>query len=49
MLRNGIPNKITSLTLTLTSAVRATFTYVPAANHDPESDSNGTAVTVRKR
>jgi PKD repeat protein len=47
--RTGLANKTNSATLTVTSAVRATFTYALAANHDPESDSNGTSIIIRRR
>ncbi len=33
---------------TVSSATRAGFTYESAANHDPDGDSNGTAIIVRR-
>jgi PKD repeat protein len=42
----GIPKKTGSVTFTITNVARATFVYEPAANHDPDGDSNGSTVGV---
>jgi hypothetical protein len=35
------------VTFTVTNVVRAGYIYQVFANHDPESDSNGTTITVK--
>jgi subtilisin family serine protease len=35
-----------SITLSVTNLSRAGYSYAPGSNHDPESDSNGTSITV---
>ena len=45
---SAIPAKLSSVTLTLTNVSHAQYDYQAAANHDPDGDSNGTMVTVRK-
>jgi hypothetical protein len=42
----NIPKKKGSVTLTVTGVSLATFTYQLSDNHDPDSDSTGTAITV---
>lgn len=37
-----------ALTATVTSLAKSAYTYNAASNHDPESDSNGTAITVSR-
>ena len=44
----NIGNKKASATLTITAVSHANFSYAAASNHDPETDSNGTAITVPK-
>jgi PKD repeat protein len=46
--RSGIPKSTGSVTLTVTNVALATFVYKPANNHDPDGDSNGSAITVTK-
>jgi PKD repeat protein len=46
--RSGIPKKTHSVTFTVTNVELQTFEYTAAANHDPDGDSNGTAVTVSR-
>jgi hypothetical protein len=36
------------VTLTITSVSHATLTYDAGANHDPDSESNGTSITVTR-
>jgi subtilisin family serine protease len=43
-----IANSQTSVNWTVTSVTRSGLTYDPAANRDPDGDSNGTTITVRK-
>lgn len=42
------PQNKSSVTFTISNISHATLTYDPAANNDPDGDSNGTAITVRK-
>jgi PKD repeat protein len=42
----GIPKKVSSVVFTVTDVSHATLTYWPADNHDPDSDSDGTQITV---
>ena len=44
--KNNIKGNITSTTLTVSSLTLAGNTYNAGANHDPDGDSNGTAITV---
>ncbi|HEY0734962.1 MAG TPA: S8 family serine peptidase [Herpetosiphonaceae bacterium] len=37
-----------STTFTVTNVSQSSYTYQSSSNHDPESDSNGTAITVTK-
>jgi Tol biopolymer transport system component len=46
--RSGILKKTNSVSFTVTNVSRATFVYEPAANHDPDGDSNGTTVSVSR-
>jgi hypothetical protein len=46
--RVGLAKKTGSATFTVTAVTHATRIYQPGANHDPDGDSNGTAVTVLK-
>ncbi|HYU35248.1 MAG TPA: S8 family peptidase [Thermoanaerobaculia bacterium] len=44
----NIANSKTSVTFTVTSAALAGSTYSATANHDPESDSNGSRIIVNR-
>jgi large repetitive protein len=46
--KTAIPNKTHTATFTVTGVTHATRTYDAAANHDPDGDSNGTAITVTR-
>jgi serine protease AprX len=46
--KTGLSTKKTSVTFTVTGVVRAPLTYQSSANHDPDGDSNGTAIAVSK-
>jgi hypothetical protein len=37
---------VTSVTFTVDGVTLAGYSYAPAANHDPDGDSDGTAITV---
>ncbi len=37
---------VASVTFTVTNVTRSGGTYTPAANHDPDGDSNGTAIVI---
>jgi serine protease AprX len=39
---------ISSLTFTVTSVTKTGQTYAPGSNHDPDGDSNGTAIVVNR-
>jgi hypothetical protein len=43
-----IRNNFGSVTFDITSIVDSTFPYSPAANHDPDGDSDGTNLLVLK-
>ena len=43
-----LANPLTSVTFTVTGMTYPTGAYVPAANHDPDGDSNGTAIVVTR-
>lgn len=45
---SGIPKTTGSVTFTVGNLTHATLPYVPASNHDPDGDSNGTSITVSK-
>jgi PKD repeat protein len=47
--RSGMLKKTNSVTFTVTNVARAGFGYEPAANHDPDGDSNGTTVSVSRQ
>ena len=44
----SLAKRIGSVTFTITSVTGANLTYDPSANHDPDTDSNGTSITVNK-
>jgi hypothetical protein len=44
----SIPRATASVTFTVTNLASSGFAYAPAANHDPDGDSNGTSITVSK-
>jgi hypothetical protein len=37
---------VSGVTFTVISATRSGWTYIPAANHDPDGDSTGTAIVI---
>jgi hypothetical protein len=37
------------MTLEVLGAAHTTFLYAPAANHDPDGSSNGTAITISRQ
>ena len=44
----GIPKRTSSVLFSVSGATHSSLTYSSAANHDPDGDSNGTAITVLK-
>jgi PKD repeat protein len=44
--RTGILAEVGSVVLTVEGVSHATLSYDPAANHDPDGDSNGTSITI---
>ncbi len=46
--KSGLRNNVNSVRLTVTNLVKTGATYNAAANTDPDSDSNGTFITVSK-
>jgi hypothetical protein len=44
----NIAKKSTSVTFNVTGAVRSAYVYQATNNHDPEGDSNGTAIPVAR-
>jgi PKD repeat protein len=44
----SIPKRNSSALFSVTGVGHASLTYAPAANHDPDGDSNGTSITVLK-
>ena len=44
----NLPNTLLSMGFTVTKLARSGTVYVPALNGDPESDSNGTTITIYK-
>jgi hypothetical protein len=48
MSQSEIPMKTARVTFAVVNVTHATLTYKPAANHDANCDSNGTAISVTK-
>jgi hypothetical protein len=46
--KTSIPKNKSSVTFTVTNVTHSTMTYNPAANSDPDGDSNGTTIIVSK-
>jgi len=46
--QSGIKKKDGSAVFTIDSVTHASLSYLSASNHDPDGDSNGTAITVLK-
>ncbi|HEX6288617.1 MAG TPA: S8 family serine peptidase [Herpetosiphonaceae bacterium] len=44
----NISTKNASATFTVTNVTQASYTYQSSSNHDPDGDSNGTAITVAR-
>lgn len=47
--RPNISNSVPSVTFNVTSVTKPPLTYFPASNHDPDGDSGGGGITVRRR
>ena len=46
--RGATPPKMSSVSFTVTGATHSSFVFSPGANHDPDSDSNGTTIVIRR-
>jgi Tol biopolymer transport system component len=46
--RGGMPRKMSSASFTVTGAAHSSFVFSPGANHDPDRDSNGTTIVIRR-
>jgi hypothetical protein len=46
--KSRIPNTTTIVTFSISSLSKSGYTYTSGSNHDPESDSNGTSITIIK-
>jgi hypothetical protein len=46
VVRATVPDRIASLTFTVTSVSKSGFAYNPGANHDPDDDSDGRVIVV---
>ena len=46
--KTNIRNSVSSVTFSVTNVTGGSLTYTPAANHDPDGDSNGTTIIVNK-
>ena len=46
--RGATPPKMSSVRFTVTGATHSSFVFSPGANHDPDGDSNGTTIVVRR-
>jgi hypothetical protein len=46
--KSNIPSTTSSVKFTVTSLTKSGVTYLSSSNHDPESDSNGTEITITR-
>jgi hypothetical protein len=46
--KSNLKGNLASVTFTVSNLSQAGSTYVASSNHDPEADSNGTTITVRR-
>ena len=46
VVKGNLKTSVSSVTVTVDSVAVAEYSYAPAANHDLDSDSNGTSITV---
>ncbi len=46
--KSAIRKKSSKVTFTVSSVSQGTLTYTAGFNHDPDGDSNGTAITVAR-
>ena len=44
--KSRLPRSASSVTFTVNNLTRSGYTYTPAANHDPDGDSDGTSILV---
>jgi hypothetical protein len=45
---SSISTSISSATFSVTGVTKSPYTYVATSNHEPDGDSNGTAITILK-
>jgi hypothetical protein len=45
---SGLGKHTTSITFTVTGVAEAGATYQPAANHDPDGDSDGSSIVIAR-
>ena len=48
ILTKGLGSAVPSVTFTVQSVTKSGYPYAPAANHDPDGDSDGTVIVVNK-
>ena len=46
--RAGLPRKTSSASFTVTGAALSSLVFSPGGNHDPDGDSNGRTIVVRR-
>ena len=46
--KTKIQPSVSSVVFTVTSVARSGWTYAPGSNHDPDEDSTGTSIVVRR-
>jgi hypothetical protein len=46
--KTGLKKTTSSVTFSVTGVAHAALSYLAANNHDPDGDSNGTAITVAR-
>ena len=47
--RGATPPKMSSVSFTVTGATHSSFVFSPGSNHDPDGDSNGTTMVIRRQ
>ena len=48
MKKLGLPPQMSSVSFTVTGATHSSFVLNPGANYDPDRDSNGTTIVIRR-
>ena len=47
--RGATPPKMSSVSFTVIGATHSSFVFSPGSNHDPDGDSNGTTIVIRRQ